>query len=123
MPVIDFFSQPGWQRLGFALLHFLWQGALVALLAAGLVGLLRLRRGVARYRVYLFGFGVMAICPVATYLWLETPRADVFKTTRVDEPSAFAPSPETVRLETPAPEAPEVAESRQQAATMRASDP
>ena len=47
MSVIDFFSQPGWQRLGFALLHFLWQGTLVALLTASLVGLFRLRRGVA----------------------------------------------------------------------------
>lgn len=123
MPVIDFFSQPGWQRLGFALLHFLWQGALVALLVAGLVGLLRLRRGVARYRAYVFGFAVMAICPVATYLWLGTPRADVSETIDADEAPAFAPPPETVRLETPTPEPSEVAAPRERAETTHASVP
>ena len=123
MSVIDFFSQPGWQRLGFALLHFLWQGALVALLTAGLLGLLRLRRGVARYRAYLFGFAVMAICPVATYLWLETPRADVAETIDADDAPAFASPPETVRLETPTPEPSEVAVSRERAETTHASVP
>ena len=123
MSVIDFFSQPGWQRLGFALLHFLWQGALVALLTAGLVGLLRLRRGGARYRAYLLGFAVMAFCPVATYLWLETPRANVAVTIDAEEAPAFAPPPETVRLETPASEAPEVAEPRERAETTHASVP
>ncbi len=122
MPVIDFFAQPGWQRLGFALLHFLWQGALVALMTAGLVGLFRLRRGVARYRAYLLGFAVMAICPVATYLWLETPRADVIETTDAHEASAFAPPTETVRLETPVPEPFEVTASRERTETTHASD-
>lgn len=77
MSAIEFLSQPAWQRLGFALLHFLWQGALIALLTGGLVCVFRLRRGVARYGAYLFGFAVMAACPVATYLWLETPNGAV----------------------------------------------
>lgn len=122
MSVIDFFSQPGWQRLGFALLHFLWQGALLALVTAGLVGLFRLRRGVARYRAYLLGFAVMAICPVATYLWLETPRADIAETTEANEAPAFAPPVETVRLEPPASEPFEATASRERAETTHASD-
>ena len=126
MSIIDFFSQPGWQRLGFTLLHFLWQGALVALLTGGLVGLFRLPRGTARYRAYLLGFAVMAICPVVTYLWLEAPRANIAATVDADESSALAPPPQPIRLEMPTPEPTGVMAAREQAASVplsTASDP
>jgi beta-lactamase regulating signal transducer with metallopeptidase domain/protocatechuate 3,4-dioxygenase beta subunit len=121
MSVIDFFSQPGWQRLGFVLLHFLWQGVVVALLTAGLIGLFRLRRGVARYQAYLLGFAIMALCPVATYLLLETPRANIAATTDADPAVTFAPPPQPVRLETPVTEPPKLTASREWAETTHAS--
>jgi hypothetical protein len=49
MSVVEFFSQPVWHRLSLTLVHFLWQGLAVAVIAYGAVRLLRLRRGNPRY--------------------------------------------------------------------------
>lgn len=58
------------QRLGWTLLHFLWQGGLIAVLAA--LGLRRLRRAgsSARYLWLLSGFAAMALAPPATFTLL-----------------------------------------------------
>lgn len=73
MAVIRFFSEPFWQQLGLTLMHFLWQGLLVALLVAAVVGVLRLRHGQGRYWAYLGAFAVMAICPLLTFLAIHRP--------------------------------------------------
>jgi bla regulator protein BlaR1 len=60
--------------LGAALLHFVWQGVLVGV---GYALLRRLFDGIAaRYRLGLTALAILALCPVATliYLW---PAADV----------------------------------------------
>jgi uncharacterized protein involved in exopolysaccharide biosynthesis/beta-lactamase regulating signal transducer with metallopeptidase domain len=72
-PVAGILNQPIAQRLGWALLHSLWQGALVA----ALFGLLRagLRRASAHQR-YLAGCGALAVLaalPVATLVCNWTP--------------------------------------------------
>src|SRR5215475_9240081 len=54
------------EALGWALVHFLWQGTALAALAA--VGLAIFRRPAARYRIGVFTLGVMLLAPVATFL-------------------------------------------------------
>lgn len=61
-------------RMAATLLHFLWQGTLLAL-GAGLLGLI-LRRAAARvrYAVYVAVLAFMAMAPAATFLLLAPPR-------------------------------------------------
>jgi hypothetical protein len=61
-------------RLAETLLHFLWQGTLIALLALG-SGFL-LRRGAARmrYGVYVAALALMALAPVVTFWLVADPR-------------------------------------------------
>lgn len=54
-------------RLGWALLAFLWQGALVAALAAAGGALLRRRRAAARYALFCGAMLLMLALPVATF--------------------------------------------------------
>ena len=58
-------------RLLSVLLHFLWQGTVIALAMAGVMALLRSPRG--RYAVVLLGFLMLASAPVATWCWLNEP--------------------------------------------------
>jgi beta-lactamase regulating signal transducer with metallopeptidase domain len=73
MSPLEFLCQPIWQRLGLALLHFLWQGVVIATAVLAVVYLLRLRHGNARYAMYLLGFMAMSVCPLVTFTMLETP--------------------------------------------------
>ncbi|MDH5364872.1 MAG: hypothetical protein OEW82_06915, partial [Dehalococcoidia bacterium] len=68
MAIIEFFSQPFWHRLGLILLHFLWQGLVVAILVTTVIRLFRLSPGNARYAAYLLAFIVMAACPIVTFM-------------------------------------------------------
>jgi beta-lactamase regulating signal transducer with metallopeptidase domain/5-hydroxyisourate hydrolase-like protein (transthyretin family) len=71
MSVVEFFSQPVWYRLSLTLVHFLWQGLTVAVIACALVRVLRLKRGNPRYTAYLVAFGVMTISPLLTFTVLR----------------------------------------------------
>jgi beta-lactamase regulating signal transducer with metallopeptidase domain len=55
------------QVLGWTLVHFLWQGALVAASLALLDAVLRLRSANARYVLFTGGLVVMTLLPVATF--------------------------------------------------------
>src|SRR5215831_17795334 len=61
------------EALGWALVHFLWQGTALAALAA--VGLAIFRRPAARYLIGVFTLGVMLVAPVATFLFYSQPRS------------------------------------------------
>jgi beta-lactamase regulating signal transducer with metallopeptidase domain len=54
-------------RLTLTLLHFLWQGVAIALLAAGVGAALRRAGAAARYWVFVAALGAMALCPPITY--------------------------------------------------------
>ncbi|MFO1499613.1 MAG: hypothetical protein U1G07_14680 [Verrucomicrobiota bacterium] len=54
------------QALGWALIHFLWQGAFVALLLKAVLIGIRGRPPRARYILLCAGLSLMALCPVAT---------------------------------------------------------
>jgi len=59
-------SKPLFQALGWALVHFIWQGALVALLYAGLASALRRRAANVRYAVACAAMLLMLALPAAT---------------------------------------------------------
>src|SRR5437763_11135833 len=60
------------QTLGWALVHFIWQGALVALTYAGAELLLRRASAQARYAAGCAGLLLMLACPIGTLLWFNS---------------------------------------------------
>ena len=66
MPVHDALTTPLAKQIVEVLLHFLWQGALVALLSMGLQQVLRGRTS-AQYAAAVGCFALMAICPLLTF--------------------------------------------------------
>jgi len=64
----ELFSSSVAQRIGWALIHFLWQGAAVALVLAVALWLLRHRSAHARWTVSCAALALMAALPVATAL-------------------------------------------------------
>lgn len=83
MSVLELLSQPLWQRLGLALVHFFWQGFALALLVAVIVRVARLRSN-GRYLAYLLTLAVMIACPLVTFHLVD-----------VGGPAAPAPAAET----------------------------
>ena len=73
MSIVEFLSQPLWQRLGLTLVHFLWQGLAVAVLAGAFVRVFKLKHGNARYGAYLLAFIAMIACPVVTFTAIDIP--------------------------------------------------
>ena len=62
-------EMPAIGALGWALLHFLWQGAAIAALAAGLLFAMRRASAASRYLVLTSMLGLMVACPVASWCW------------------------------------------------------
>src|SRR5579884_1353607 len=63
--------QPLVLQLGWALVHFLWEGAVVALLVAAALRAMRGKSPEARYAVACLGLLMMAMCPVVTFIVLQ----------------------------------------------------
>ena len=61
------FTHPLLHALGWILLHFLWQGALVALLLAGVLTLLRERLSHARYAAACAALALMLLLLAVTF--------------------------------------------------------
>jgi HEAT repeat protein/beta-lactamase regulating signal transducer with metallopeptidase domain len=85
------------QVLGWTLVHFLWQGALVAIALAGLLHVTRRYGPGIRYHAALAGLAVLVLCPVFTAARLaDRPApiaatdAPVSLTTTIDDPSGVA---------------------------------
>lgn len=64
-------TKPLFQALGWALVHFIWQGVLVALLYAGLATLLRRRAASLRYSVACAAMLLMLALPAATVFVIQ----------------------------------------------------
>jgi prepilin-type processing-associated H-X9-DG protein len=73
MSIIEFFSQPVWHRIGLTLVHFLWQGLIMAVLVGVCVRILKVREGNNRYTVYLLAFLAMMLCPIVTFIAIDVP--------------------------------------------------
>lgn len=72
---------------GWALIHFLWQGAVVGLIAALLLAVLRKRSASVRYSVAIAGLAFMAACPLVTIALLPTNSAGASASRTVNEES------------------------------------
>ena len=90
------------QAIAWALIHFLWQGALAGLAAAGALTLLGKGKASIRYNVALGALLVLLACPIVTALRIAGPVGDTEEITaglvpaaRVEEPTAtlLAPAP------------------------------
>jgi beta-lactamase regulating signal transducer with metallopeptidase domain len=64
---LNWFSPSAMQSLGWALLHFLWQGTALAALAAAAMALCR--RASARYLVGVAALALMLLAPLATFFF------------------------------------------------------
>jgi beta-lactamase regulating signal transducer with metallopeptidase domain len=60
-------TQPFWRALGWALLHSLWQGGLLAVVLAGALSLLKGRSASLRYALACAALALMLAAPVATF--------------------------------------------------------
>jgi beta-lactamase regulating signal transducer with metallopeptidase domain/DNA-binding beta-propeller fold protein YncE len=68
--VAQVLEDPAALRLGLVLVHFVWQGAALALTALIVLGLLRRASAAARYIALLVAFAAMALAPAVTFLTL-----------------------------------------------------
>jgi TRAP-type C4-dicarboxylate transport system substrate-binding protein/beta-lactamase regulating signal transducer with metallopeptidase domain len=68
----DVIRLPMIETLGWTLLHFVWQGALIALILAALLWLLKNHRSSLRYGLSCASLAAMFVCPIITYMVLET---------------------------------------------------
>lgn len=80
-------SHPLVQSIGWALVHFLWQATLIAVVAFVLLAIMQRANARSRYRVAGIGLCVMVIVPIATAAWIlsqsEVPRSDIASTARI----------------------------------------
>ncbi len=68
--VSQWLGQPGTETLGWTLLHFLWQGGLVAALLALILRCLRSASANSRYLAALAALVLSALLPVGTAVWI-----------------------------------------------------
>ncbi len=72
LTILHVLESPVIEALGWALVHFVWQAALLALLLALLLIPLRRVSARARYVVQCAVFVAMSICPLVTWCWIAT---------------------------------------------------
>ena len=77
------------RHLGWTLLHFLWQGAVVAILLAVALRLARRSSAAVRYALGCMALGLLLLAPVATFVALSGSSSPV-------ETYVEAPLPEAV---------------------------
>ncbi len=86
-----------WSQLGLTLVHFVWQGAGLAVLLAIALWLLRRRTPRERYAACAVALLAMAVSPVATFCWLDAPdtptSATAFRASPNDTSVTLVPSP------------------------------
>jgi len=63
------FDVPLFLAVGWVVVHSLWQGVLIAMITAGVLGLMRHRSAAARYLVACLGLAAILLLPVATVVW------------------------------------------------------
>ena len=87
-------EQPLVEALGWSLLHFLWQGAAVAIVLAVLLAVMRRRSSLARYVVCCAALATMGLLPIVTSIWCRAiPNAKPFSSTAVPVTTILQDSP------------------------------
>ena len=87
--MLEFLTQSTWvERIGWVLVHSLWQFALLALVAIGLQRALQRRPATTRYRALLAAMCVMVAVPVATWFspWSAVTPAVAVKFRSIEKP-------------------------------------
>src|SRR5690348_3455779 len=92
---IPFLSEAFVARLGWTLLHFLWEGFAVTVLYAAARAVLRPSRPESRYALACLALAAMAITPVVTFSRLHPAATDPFAPEALPSPSATATIPAT----------------------------
>lgn len=95
LPAIDLLSNPLVQRVGWALVHFLWQGAALAAALAVCLAVLRNRSAQVRWLLACAALGLMAACPPAT-AWLVAVEPAAVPPAAMSPPGAAAAAPELI---------------------------
>src|SRR5262245_5980682 len=73
MTLTEWLVQPTGRLVTMALLHFVWQGLVIAILLAVFVKLAGIRRAILRYACSLAALLAIALCPFVTAAWLAQP--------------------------------------------------
>jgi len=94
MPPLDLLDQPAWQRETLTLLHFLWQGVVVAVVLAAVLWWFHVRRAQARYALSLLALLAMAACPAVTFVVLGEPGPEAVLRVSTPEPAAASLPPQ-----------------------------
>lgn len=95
--ILELVRHPAASRWGEVLLHFLWQGTVVAALLAVVLARLRHATATTRYQLACAAMGLMAVLPLATWLildgssWLPSTHGSAGSVTRGISPSDAAP--------------------------------
>ncbi len=78
----------GWlDTIGWTLVHFVWQGAVIALVIAAILAACRHRlSSQARYVVACFGLAALLAAPLATAMMLRSFATDVTRSERCPRP-------------------------------------
>ena len=87
------------EQLGFALLHFIWQGFVVAIIASLLLRLMKRQAASARYPVALMSFAIMVICPLVTLVSLSGQSNNTKAFASTSEPDVSIASADVLRIE------------------------
>ena len=93
----DLFRQPVVIRLGWTLVHFLWQGAAIALVAACVLWALRRRSAEARYAFACGALALIAVCPLVTFAVLPQRPASALTNERMGAESQSSVRPAAAR--------------------------
>ena len=99
MELLNSLAGPLGQRLTWTLLHFLWQGAVLAGLLESAIYLCGVRSLTARYRLALATLMLMAACPIVTFRFVrpeplvsaQPPPPEIERTVPPDLPAAGPP--------------------------------
>ncbi|HKP85058.1 MAG TPA: M56 family metallopeptidase [Blastocatellia bacterium] len=93
-------AKPIFQALGWALVHFIWQGAVVAIFYAGVSALLRRRSANVRYGLACASMVLMLAFPVATIFMIEQASSRALKGGHVsiEAPPSPAVAPQSESL-------------------------
>lgn len=77
MNIIDYFNSPVCVRFALALVHFLWQGLVIALLAVSLASLFGKNSSKTRYGVYVISLFAMVLSLGVTYALVDVSSTQV----------------------------------------------
>lgn len=97
----EFLSRPGFQRLALALVHFLWQGAAIAGVAALLLHAFRRKSSQTRYVLCAAALIALTIAPLITFCVIDSPAPAVKPAARHDAIAGRDTPNPTLLRETP----------------------